>query len=476
VAVTWLACLVLATVVVSLPGTGAWVSRDDGNHLYAGQRLQDGVLPGTSIFNYVGTVSQLFCGGAIALGRRVAADDVRAVRVGFLAVVVLTVALLVQLGYRLTGSPLGAAGAAVYLLSLSPLVHTAAAGPEKYVLVVCFQAVALDAVLRRRWLACGAACAAAGLTWQGGWLLLPASAAALLAQARPSRVPPLARLSLGAALPVAALIALYAALGSAGDLFDAYVRFNLTHAGLGFASTRGQLMRIGAALGSGGTAWVATLALGLAATVAVVLRPPTPELRALRAVLGVSVAGYLLMAWFDFPSILRLFPLFVPATTGAAGALGSVGRTSRRAAVGVAALLVLGASLAVSRSARTPGTGLAHQQQGVEEMRRRFGPQARIVALGAPEYLVLAHEVSPTPYLLFDRGLDRWIDTTYPGGFRAWGSALLEPPPDVIVVGYLEGDLPRRFHDGLAAAYRPVRIGPWKALVRSFPATPERSP
>jgi hypothetical protein len=167
-------------------------------------------------------------------------------------------------------------------------------------------------------------------------------------------------------------------------------------------------------------------------------RPPVAQPFMVHA-LTAGTALSLVFVLRDFDGAPDAFPLLPGAALGLGLLLGALtGALARRrtglavalALVGVVVPLVIAVDLAGARSQPT----LAQQRRSVDAVLARLPPGGRIASADAPEALVLAHRVNPSPYLTFADGFQRYLAATWPGGWSAFLRHDDGPPVDAFVV------------------------------------------
>jgi len=115
------------------------------------------------------------------------------------------------------------------------------------------------------------------------------------------------------------------------------------------------------------------------------------------------------------------------------------------------------------------GPSLRAQQRSVEEIRERFGQDARIVSINAPQVLALLGTENPNPYLFTTEDIDRQIAADVPGGFEGWLRSLEAHDPDAIAffaeaqrqqpTSGMTVEHARQLNDWLDTRYRVEKIG-----------------
>ena len=112
--------------------------------------------------------------------------------------------------------------------------------------------------------------------------------------------------------------------------------------------------------------------------------------------------------------------------------------------------------------------GYDQQRQAAMEIEDRFGNDAKLVSVGAPELLALQHRTNPTPYAFFVKGIDNHIHANTPGGFEGWLRELEAYDPDVIALGDKKnGSHRRELKKWLNRNYSEEQIGPWTLYVKN---------
>jgi hypothetical protein len=153
---------------------------------------------------------------------------------------------------------------------------------------------------------------------------------------------------------------------------------------------------------------------------------------------GYTVAALVGLAWNlreydDWPDLFPLLPL---AAIGIGGlVLGATHRWSARSAViaGAAWALVVTA-IAVYDSATTRDYRLVEQRESVAAVLDRLPPDATITSLEAPQALVLTGRRNPTRHQMFSKGLDDYLNDTWPGGIAGFRRDVVASGPDLIVM------------------------------------------
>jgi hypothetical protein len=477
-------------LVYALLGLDGILRRDPGLYLYAGQRLADGVPPYRSIFDVKTPLTSFVAAAGVATGRALGIDELRAARAAFVPFGAGANAALYLLGRRLLRDRWGGLFAAFLCLPLWGLAVQTVAGPQPKLLVFCFAVLFLLAAVERRWLAAGVAGGLAVLTWQpAGLLLLAGALLALLARSPPA----LLRLALGVALPVAPMLGYFALAGALGPFLDGVLWVHvLGYYEPGVAPTR-VAYRVVRALEGGFSGMGPVLVVGLAAcAIESAARTVRSRRRAAPGADGPSdlrarapgdrdwwpvalvLFPFLAFTGFDFQRYPDLFPLLPFAALGFAR-LASLGQRATGRALGERARLAAGALLVAGLAAwgvvetRSPRIrSWAPQRETARRLLAGLPVNARVLALDAPAFPVLAGLVQPTRHLVLNRHTVDYIDRTEPGGFDGWIEQLDALDPALVVMGRPKGEHVERLSAWLERDWEPYgdHLGRWTFWVR----------
>ncbi len=110
---------------------------------------------------------------------------------------------------------------------------------------------------------------------------------------------------------------------------------------------------------------------------------------------------------------------------------------------------------------------LEYQMRAASKIQERFGKDAKVVSIGAPQLLVLLDKTNPNPYAFVVRGIDCQIAVQTPGGFEGWLRQLQAYDPDVIALGQTSGQYAPVLLNWLKTHYQREDIGPWTLYVKS---------
>lgn len=478
----------VAMLLLSRYGIHGRLSRDEAVNAYAGQQLAQGVPPYVSIFDAKGPGAGFVAGAAAYLADRVGGNDLQTMRVAFWLFACATVVMIYLLALRLFGSVLGALAAAAVMASYRGWALDALAGPNAKVPGIFFIVLAMLLMTTRRWTWAAFAGSLAFLVWQP-LFVFPTLAVVLAASDATGRRRWLVLgRALGAAVvPVLAVLAYYAAVGSLGKLIETGLVFPLTGERHGpetvLHRARSILFVIQQYYGQGWLAW--TFWLGALALVVLVwfrlVRGRTQVGSALReplvsvvAISGLAQIAYVLI---DFQSNADVFPLLPYPALGIGGGVTAAVAWSRRrpwqlpvrAVVGALLLMLTVGSAAQFQTDRVGNNqGLTFQLGTACGITRMLGPSGQLWALGDPTPLVLTHQQNPDRFIYLNSGVDAWKVAHLPGGFPDWTDQIQKAHPEVLVM-HDWGRSPLRLqmmywlqHDG---GYQLRWLGQWRLFV-----------
>lgn len=432
-----------ALITYELHGFGGVLDRDLAVYSYGAQQVVDGVPPYVSILNRAGPLAHLIPAIGVLGARLGGIDDLLGMRLLFMLIAVACVCLVYLVGRDLFESPLAGLAAAAAFLSFSGFIEFASNGPREKTPMVLFLLCALLAVTKHRWLAAGVSVSLATLVWQPAFFVgLPAIAVAVLALRPAERTRALLRVAVGGLLPAVGCFLYFAAVGALRAFIDAFVLINLRYT-VSQPLTFGDLAHHWAQLqnGFGLSLWV--IVTGITAILILPLKALSKEERrrnpAAISVAGVGAAALSGVAWttrdFDnWPDALVLLPL---AALGV-GAIVKVltDHLPPRTALSITiAWVTAAASLALTYSVTERDHTLPVQRRSVSAMFERLPSDATLLAINAPQALVLSGKSNPTRHQMISSGLDRYIDDTWPGGLEGFAKWIGREQPTVIAIG-----------------------------------------
>lgn len=441
------ALAVVGGIVFVLRGFDAVLSRDLALYAYAGQRVADGVPPYVGVMNRSGPLAHLVPGAGAWAGDLLGRDDLLAMRALLLLVSMAVVWATYVLGREVFGSRSVGAATALFVATMPPFVLYAVGGPRDKTTMMLFLTLTLVATVRSRWGWAGTCLALATLTWQPAFLpgAAAVAVAALLAPGR--RVVALLRVAVAGALTTLVFVTGFAIAGALPEALDGFIRIHLTATYQpGFDDDPEAVWE--ALREAYGFATYPFLA-GLVALPLVTLpglwrlvrrRASSSSSRgagdvALVAATVGEVAG-LAWSWRTFNGWADALVLAPYAALGLAGVLALVlGPLPRRAGTVVAATACLGLLMGGLRYSLDDHDPVLLAQRAEVARVLDILPDATMMSIEAPQPLVLAHRVNPTPHQMFRLGLETYVDHTWPGGLVGYADRISRTRPTIVAVG-----------------------------------------
>jgi hypothetical protein len=469
----WLWACVLVALLVYLPhGFDGYLTRDLALYSYAGQQFAEGVPPYLGVINRAGPLAHAIPGIGTFAARLVGADDMLGMRVLFLLITLAAIAVSYWLGRDVFRSRVAGLVAAGTLLCIKGVVDYATWGPREKTSMLFFFLVLMLTMAHRRWALTGVLIALTTLTYQPAFL--PAMAgvvtAIMVGMPRSRRLVSLVRVAVGGLVPTVLVVGAYVAIGELQVFLDDFLVINAQYTEqVSLMEEPGTVVTF-MIEGYAASGIVFLLGLGLVVWLGVraVRHPDTredvswPVLAACLAILAVGVL-FALKAFNGFPDAFFLLPA---AQLGLGGALLLL--TQRAAGVGraaVAGFLVLTVAMAAWHSVVERDDTLDDQRRDVDAVMSLLPPDSRILAVEAPQPLVLTEQRNLTRWQLYGNGLMGYLDDSWPGGRDGHARYLLGREPAVVALGRLEE--PDWFTDPLVADYQAVgRSAGWTWFLR----------
>ncbi|QBR93661.1 glycosyltransferase 87 family protein [Nocardioides euryhalodurans] len=444
----WGPALAAASVVVFLVhGFGGILTRDLALYAYGGQQFAEGVPPFVSVLNRAGPLAHMVPGVATWVGRLLGADsgsdDLFVMRLLMMVLSVAAVWVVYLLSRDAFGSRLAGVAAASSLLAFQGFVTYATGGPREKTTMMLLVAIALWAVVHRRWGLAGTTVALATLTWQpvffGG--AAAAAVAILLLRARRAQLTALVRFAVGGLLTTAAFVLYYVLVDALEEFLDAFYFINATYTrqtGLlaYFADEPSEIFD-----GFGWSLWL--ILLGLAAMVvlgAVRVRRldrDDPHTVAVVALGGGTLASvlwscYVFNGWADAMFMLPF------AAAGLGGLVHLVARLvpARAGTVVVAAYVAIVLVAATLSSWQTRDERLWAMRDVNEDVLEVVGPDATVMSVGAPQPLVFGRMRNIVYHQMFIAGLYEYVDDTWPGGLEGLAADIEDERPTLITIDH----------------------------------------
>jgi len=427
-----------ALTVYVLHGFGGFLMRDIAIYGYAGQQVVEGSPPYIGILSRTGPLAHLLPALGVAAARVGGFDDLLGMRLVFMVFSIACVCLAYVLARDTFGSRLAGLAAASAFLSFHGFTQLATYGPREKTPMVLFLLCALLAISRRKWFLAGVCVSLATLVWQpailvGGTALVAASIAVPGAERRAV----LARATVGGIAPATICVAYFAIVGAFREFVDGYLLINARY------TVPSPLLRRFSDIwprlqeNYGVSLWV--IVAGLVALIGltfVAIGRGRGTARFGDPVVVVGAAGLAALAWSlrDFngwPDAFILLPMAAVGIGGVAQAV--VKRLPRRAGLSVVLAAVAGGvAVGATFSVSHRDDGLQLQRTYVDALLAQLPADASMMSIGAPQPLVLSRRTNPTRYQTFTRGLEEYMEDTWPGGLRGFAEWVRELQPTIL--------------------------------------------
>ena len=508
--------LALAAVVYYGHSFEGALSRDNAIYLYSGQRMAEGIPPYVSIFDHKGPLAPMLVGVGVVISKHLGATDITAVRAVFFLIGCLAVVATYLLGSSLFRSQRAGLFTALTFLGFFGFARYAVSSPEAKTPMVLFEVLCLLFASQRRWFLAGLCGSLAALVWQPMAIFSLVALVLAATQKETPRFVASLRAIAGSGLPVVVTGAYFYFQGALDELVNGSILFNARYLDREQLLSTAEFFAPVKAIFQGYDTILIPIVVGamLAAVVISLVtlgsinllrkahRGPSgsPMRKGAFAPIFLSLPFPVLWSLVDFqgyPDFYVFVPYvsvgfggflsFVVGRMGANGALLPGG--ARLLTVGLCAILttvaVLGSLVVVDPARgvssldteeRPPGPNdLDYQRQAASKVQERFGEDAKVVSIGAPQLLVLLHKTNPNPYAFIIRGIDDQIAVETPGGFEGWIEDLEAYDPDVIAFGRTSGTHSPMLLNWLESRYKKEKIGPWTLYVKEERSGGERA-
>jgi hypothetical protein len=435
----------VGVVVFVVHGFHGILTRDLALYAYGGQQFAEGVPPFVSVLNRAGPLAHMVPGAATWFGRLLGADsgadDLMAMRVLMMLLSVVAVWVVYLLTRDAFESRVAGVVAAASLLAFEGFVAYATGGPREKTTMMLLVALALLAIVHRRWMLAGCAIALATLTWQpvlfGG--AAAATVAILLVRGGRARLSALARFAGGGILVTVAFVGYYVAVDAVQEFLDAFYFINATYtrqSGLlsYLATDPAEILD-----GFGWSLWL--ILAGLAAMVALGVRRLQGVDRGDRHDVAVVALGggtlvSLLWSFNVFNGWADAVFMLPFAAAGLGGGVHALSRTipQRVASAVVATYVVVVLLAATLNSWHTRDERLVAMRAVNEGVLEVIGPDAAVMSIGSPQPLVFGRRENPIYHQMFIGGLGEYVDDTWPGGLAGLADDIEADRPAIIVM------------------------------------------
>ncbi len=437
----------VGAVVFLLHGFGGLLTRDLALYAYGGQQFAEGVPPFVSVLNRAGPLAHMVPGVATWVGRLLGADsgadDLFAMRLLMMLLSVVGVWVVYLLSRDAFDSRVAGVAAATSLLAFQGFVTYATGGPREKTTMMLLMALALWAIVHRRWGWAGVAVALATLTWQPVFFgaLGAAFVGALLVRGRKGTLVALVRFALGGIVTTLVFVVYYVLVGALKEFWDAFYAINATYtrqAGLlrYLADDPAEIFD-----GFGWSLWLILFGLGAMVVLgAARLRRLDRDDAHDVAVVALGSGTLVSLLWSfnvfnGWADAVFMLPL---AAAGLGGVVHAVARrVPGRAAVAVAVAYAVVVTAAAGANAWvTRDDGLGPMTEVNEQVLEIVGPDATFMSIGSPQPLVFGREKNWIYHQMFIGGLYEYVDDTWPGGLDGLAEDMAEERPTVVTVDH----------------------------------------
>ncbi len=417
---TALLILFLSLLIYAAYGDKGLLYRDEAIYVYAGERLAEGKLPYQAVFDHKGPLAQAFFGLSALLSRLTFHDPVRAARwmsFALAAAVPLFLFLLLKDRLGIRASFL----ASLAFLGFSGFSYHVLASTRPKILLMPFFLLSFLLLKHSAFFWAGLSASITTLIWQPMGVIVIAEALFIWKRGR-NRV---ASFLAGVLLPLLILIALYAARGALKDLADGLLLFNLFY--VETPPILQSIAQMPGALRRGFPFSSAIILIGL------VFYPLLAFRNREMFAENLSFAALLLWTFVDFQNYPDFFPLLPFAATGFALMASYLVEIRKVFAAFSLALFIIALLPVLHRDTR-----LADQRKEAFRI-LKISKGTGVLALSAPQFLVLTGRKSPTRFIFIVRGIGKYIQEQTPGGLEGWLQRLQRRKPCFVVVDEIWG-------------------------------------
>ena len=430
---------VVSLVVYYLHGLDGRLTRDVGVYAYAGQQFADGVPPYEGILNRAGPLAHMIPGVGVVGARLFGLEDLTGMRILFLLLTVACACVTYLFAKDLFDSRAAGLAAAFAFLTFEGFIEYASNGPREKTSAALFLLCTLWAAYRHRWFAAGAWLSLATLTLQ---IVFPLGLAAILVQAlvvRGERIRALARAAVGGIVVLAVFILYFAAAGALELFFQGFWLINASETGASPFTNDVATNWLTLEDGYGASLWVGIAGIATLLVMSVLAlfssyRARRPYAVPVAALGAATLAGlaWILREYDWWPDAMQVLPV---AALGIGALAAELTRQLRLRWSGpiVLAWLVAAVVLATSFAVGERNHDLVAQRASVNA-KLRVLPSATILSISSPHALVLAGQTNPIPYQMFFKGLNEYVNDTWPGGLAGLGDWVAEERPTLIAV------------------------------------------
>jgi hypothetical protein len=431
---------------------------DRANWDYFAQVIARGGVPYRDVVNIKSPLSAYLGAAAIIAARPTGLRDIFAIRIFFLLLAALTVAMTFLLALEAFDNLRVALLAAAAFLLIDNFARFNSSGVQPKTPMILFGLVSLWALLKDRPFAAGLFGMLSALSWQPGLLFAGAAGLAASRYLTSWRDRRALKVIAGAVVPLFIMLLYFWMAGALKDFYLWNFHFTATVYAPRESRTLGDFFDHFAKLMRGPYKQSRWLFYTAIAGLAVALWQQWQRTRQGRRFLddaprqAVLIAGlvYFVFCMVDIQGPMDLIPLLPFITILAAVAIDFAlerltqlaaqarWQTRRAAMQRWATAMVIAAMLYLAATQATPAEraslSLADQDAVVAGIVAQLQPGDKVFTHGVPELLVLGQLTNASKYFLLDRGKDVYLDRVEAGGFAGWLERLKAERPKIIAL------------------------------------------
>lgn len=480
----WLFWIVLTVTSIVYLQTQFWKEPsggDSANWDYIAQVIVRGGVPYRDAVNIKSPLSAYIGAAAIVATRPFGLRDVFAIRILFILLSGLTVAFTFLVALEYFSDVRTALLAATIILTIEPFIAMNIRGVQPKTPMVLFGLVTLWAIARQHAYAAGAFAMLSALSWQPGLLFLGVAVLAFSRYFTRWRDLNLAKLLIGALVPLTIMLAYFWISGALTDFYRWNIHYNaVVYAPREARSPSNFIEHLFEMLNGyfrASRVYFYIGAIGLLIAVARELKRGSErggrylfDLSRTHAVI-IAPLVYVAFCMIDIQGRQDVIPLlpFVAIFSAFAVAFFVTRETNRitrvwprangAVIVNIGVVILFSLVIIIGRngfSHRLAFPTLQDQDAGVSEIVSHLQPEDKIFVHGSTEILVLSGLSNASKYFFLDRGKDQYLDRIEPGGFEGWLERLKSERPKVIALSRIApGDRIDELQVWIAKEYDP---------------------
>ena len=458
----WLFWVVLTVTAIVYSQTQFWKQPsggDSANWDYMAQVIVRGGVPYRDAVNIKSPLSAYIGAAAIVVARPFGLRDVFAIRIVFILLSALTVAFTFLVAREYFSDVRTALLAATIILTIEPFIGMNIRGVQPKTPMVLFGLMTLWAIARQHPYAAGAFAMLSALSWQPGLLFLGVAVLGFSRYFTRWRDLKLAKLLIGAVIPLTIVLAYFWIAGALTDFFRWNIHYNVvvyapreTRSLSDFIEHLSEMLN-GYFRASRVHFYIA--AIGLLIAFGRELKRGSErgrrylfDLSRTHAVI-IAPLVYFAFCMIDIQGRADVIPLLPFVAMFSAFAVGFfVTRETNRitrvwpnangaVTINIGFVILFGLVIIIGRNGFSHPLAfptLQDQDNGVAEIVSHLQPEDKIFVHGSTEILVLSGLSNASKYFFLDRGKDQYLDRVEPGGFEGWLERLKSERPKVIAL------------------------------------------